>query len=203
MRSLIVTLFALTSSAALAAPNLSPIDGKAAPSCSAFVEVPADAKNDRPAFEQHISFAHCAASSRLAALTGIADDEAGMKAVQGAIDPSVAMLDEVIKAGGEAHYAIIAEALKAQLYVAAAVRMRNTIPGITMTTVGEPLADHDRRHAALEPKIKPWLDQAAGGFDRVKAAAASKPELANHLVVKAAVDAANVPAKMGGATKAN
>jgi hypothetical protein len=195
MRSLIVTLFALVSGSALAAPNLSPIDGKSAPACSQFAEIPADAKIDKPAYEQHISFAHCAASSKLSALAGLADDDAGMKSVQGAIDPSVAMLDEVIKAG-DAQYAIIAEALKAQLWVAAAVRMRNSIPPITMTTVGEPLADHDRRHAALEPKIKPWLDLAAAGFSNVKAAAASKPELASNPVVKAAVEAASVPAKM-------
>jgi len=195
MRSLLVTLFALTPAAALAAPNLSPIDTSKAPSCAAGADIPADAKIDKPAYEAHISFAHCAASVRLQALQGLADDDAGMKAVEGAIDPSIAALDEVIKAG-DPQYAIIAEGLKAQLYVAAAVRMRNSIPGITMTTVGEPLADHDRRHQALEPKIKPWLDNASAGFERVKAAAASKPELASNPVVKAAVDAANAPARM-------
>ena len=29
-----------------------------------------------------------------------------------------------------------------------------------MQTVGAPLAEHDQAHAALEPKIKPWLDAA-------------------------------------------
>src|SRR5258708_31172654 len=163
MRSLLVTLFALTPAVALAAPNLAPIDTSKASSCAWAAEIPADAKIDKPAFEAHISFAHCAASARLQALANVADDDAGMKAVQGAIEPSVAILDDVIKAG-DAQYTVIAEALKAQLWIAAAVRMRNTIPGITMTTVGEPLADHDRRHAALEPKIKPWLEHAASGY---------------------------------------
>ncbi len=195
MRSLIVTLFALTPAAALAAPALSPIDTSAAPNCSGVSTIPADAKSDKPAFEAHISFAHCAASTRLAALTNVSDGDDGMKAVQGAIDPSVAVLDEVIKAG-DPQYTVIAEALKAQLWVAAAVRLRNSIPPVTPTTVGEPLADHDKRHAALEPKIKPWLDQAAAGFERVKTAAGAKPDLASNPVVKAAVDAASVPAKM-------
>jgi hypothetical protein len=195
MRSLIVTLFALTPAVALAAPNLSPIDKSAAPNCGAVAEIPASAKIDKPAFEAHLSFAQCAGAARLAALTNVADSEEGMKAVQAAIDPSMAMLDEVIKAG-DPQYTVIGEALKAQLWVAAAVRMRNSIPPVTPTTVGEPLADHDKRHAALEPKIKPWLDQAAAGFERVKTAAASKPELASNPVVKAAVDAASVPAKM-------
>ena len=194
MRSLIVTLFALTPAVALAAPNLAPIDTSKASSCASSAQIPADAKIDKPAYEAHISFAHCAAAARLQGLANVNDDDAGMKAVADAIEPSVAILDDVIKAG-EPQYVVIAEALKAQLWVAAAVRMRNTIPGITMTTVGEPLADHDRRHAALEPKIKPWLDQAAAGFERVKTAASSKPELATNPVVKAAVDAASVPAK--------
>jgi len=43
-----------------------------------------------------------------------------------------------------------------------AVRMRNSIAPITMQTVGAALQEHDAAHAAIEPKIKPWLDQAAG-----------------------------------------
>jgi hypothetical protein len=52
----------------------------------------------------------------------------------------------------------IASKMKASIYLSMAVRARNSIPPITMQTVGQALADHDQAHAALEPKIKPWLD---------------------------------------------
>jgi hypothetical protein len=97
MRSLIVTLVALTSQAALA-DKLAPIDASKVPgACASLAEVPADAKIDKPAFEARISTAHCAASAKMSGLTGIADDDAGMAAVQGAIASSLAMLDELIK----------------------------------------------------------------------------------------------------------
>lgn len=192
MRSYIVALLAVTSGTAMA-QKLSPIDASKVPgACSALAEVPGDAKIDRPSFEARISAAHCAASVKLQSLQGVNDDDAGMKTVMDAIAPSIAWLDDVIKTG-EPQYGLIAESARAQLLVAAAVRMRNTIPPITMTTVGDALADHDKRHAALEPKIKPWLDNAAASFEHVRAAAAAKPELVGNPVIKAAVDAAAAP----------
>jgi hypothetical protein len=54
----------------------------------------------------------------------------------------------------------VATKMRSDLFVAMIVRARNSIPPVTMTTVGQPLADHDRAHADLESRLKPWLDQS-------------------------------------------
>jgi len=72
---------------------------------------------------------------------------------------SVALLDVAI-AQNDPTLTSVAKQARSALFVAMIVRARNSIPPITMTTVGQPLADHDRAHADLEGRLKPWLDQS-------------------------------------------
>ena len=151
----------LGTSLALAQPTAmpAPIDPGSIPAaCQGVATVPADAKIATPALAARIALATCGANSRFSALK-LTPDDAGLKALSDAAKPSFDLLDEVIKAN-DATLSPIAQKARVDLLVSMVVRMRNSIPPITMQTVGAPLAEHDQAHAALEPKIKPWLDAA-------------------------------------------
>jgi hypothetical protein len=123
--------------------------------CSAVGTAPASATVPGPGLSAKISLALCQAEASFGALQ-LAPDDASITAITNAAAPSLQLLDQVIQSG-DAVYAPIATKAKAALMVAMAVRMRNSIPPITMTTVGPALAQHDQAHAALEPKIAAWL----------------------------------------------
>lgn len=149
--------------AAPAAPTtgaLPPLDAGSIPSqCQAVATVPPDAKIAAPGLAARVALATCGANVRFAALK-LTPDDAGIKAISDAAKPSFDLLDQVI-ASGDATFAGIATKAKADLNVSMAVRMRNSIAPVTMSTVGAPLQEHDQAHAALEPKIKAWLDAGA------------------------------------------
>lgn len=134
------------------------IDTSSAPSCAAVAAIPADAKIPGPALAAKIAFATCGANARFAQIK-LTPDDAGLKALSDAAKPSFDMLDEVIKAN-DTTLSPIAQKARVDLLISMVVRMRNSIPPITMQTVGTALQEHDSAHAALEPKIKPWLDAA-------------------------------------------
>ena len=149
-----------TSLAAAQPAALPPIDAGSIPAaCQGVATVPADAKIATPGLAARVALATCGANSRFSALK-LTPDDAGIKAISDAAKPSFDLLDEVIKAN-DATLTPIAQKARADLLVSMAVRMRNSIPPITMQTVGAALQEHDAAHAAIEPKIKPWLDQAA------------------------------------------
>jgi hypothetical protein len=148
-----------TSIAAAQPAALAPIDPGSIPAqCQGVASVPADAKTATPALAARIALATCGAQARFAGLK-LTPDDAGVKALTDAAKPSFDLLDEVIKAN-DSTLSPIATKAKADLFVSMAVRLRNSIAPVTMTTVGAPLQEHDQAHTALEPKIKPWLDQA-------------------------------------------
>ena len=128
------------------------------PQCTAVATVPADAKAKVTAIAAKVSLATCGAMVRFGALK-LAPDDASIAALTKAAQPSFDLLDAVIKSN-DATYAPIAQKARADLLLSMAVRMRNTIPPVTPSTVGPALVEHDKQHAELEPKIKPWLDQA-------------------------------------------
>jgi hypothetical protein len=175
MRSLIyAAALALVSTTAVAQPNpspapaaaggaastLPPLDASGIPAqCSGVATVPADAKIAIPALSAHVALATCGAEMRFNALK-LTPDDASMKSLSDAAKASFDLLDQVV-ATNDPTYAAMAQKAHANILISMAVRMRNSIPPITMTTVGQALIDHDKAHADLEPKIKPWLDQAA------------------------------------------
>jgi hypothetical protein len=124
--------------------------------CAAVGTPPASATIPQPAIEAHIAMAMCQAEQSLDALR-VTPDDAGIAAMTAAAKPSFDMLDDAI-AKNDPFWSPIASKERVGLHIAMAVRIRNSIPPITATTVGQPLVDHDQAHAALEPKIKPWLD---------------------------------------------
>jgi hypothetical protein len=150
--------------AATGLPSLPPIDPASIPDqCKAVATVPNDAKIATPMLAARIALATCGAEVRFGALkVGPPDFDASIAAMNDAAKPSFDLLDAVasVLTANDATFAPMVQKARRDIFVSMAVRMRNSIPPITMTTVGQPLADHDRAHADLEPKIKPWLDQA-------------------------------------------
>ncbi len=160
-RLVVAGLLLSGSTLALAQPAALPaaIDPSSVPpACQAVATVPADAKIATPHLAARIALATCGANARFAALK-LTPDDAGLKAISDAAKPSFDLLDEVIKAN-DPTLSPIAQKARVDLLISMAVRMRNSIAPVTMTTVGAPLAEHDQAHQGLEPKIKPWLDQA-------------------------------------------
>jgi hypothetical protein len=151
--------FAQPTTAPMAPVGMGAIDpASVPPSCAAVAAVPADALIPSPAIEARIAVASCGAAARFNALTLTPSDDS-IAALSAAAKPSLDLLDAAI-AAADPVWTPVAQKARADLFLSMAVRMRNSIPPITMQTVGPDLAAHDQAHAALEPKIKPWLDQA-------------------------------------------
>ncbi len=123
--------------------------------CAALGTPPASATIPQPAIEAQISMAMCQAGHALDALK-VTPDDAGIAAMTAATKSSFDMLDDAI-AKNDPFWSPVARKERDGLQIAMAVRVRDSIPPITATTVGQPLIDHDRAHAALEPKLKTWL----------------------------------------------
>jgi hypothetical protein len=139
-------------------PRIAFADPNVPDRCKEVATVPPDAKDDTPKLAAKLALASCGAEARFAALT-LAPDDASIQALANAAKPSFDLYDEVIRAN-DATLSPFAQKERTDLFVSMVVRMRNAIPAITMQTLGPPLAEHDRLHAELEPKLKPWLDQA-------------------------------------------
>ncbi len=126
--------------------------------CKGVATAPPSATITMPGLVAKVSLAYCGANQRFAALK-LATDDASIAALNDAAKPSFALLDEVIQTDDQVATEM-ARRLRRQLLQSMAVRMRDTIPSITMQTVGQQLADLMKAHDDLEPKIKPWLDTA-------------------------------------------
>lgn len=136
--------------------------------------------------EQRVSVASCMASIRLDALRSLGKPETAIPALANAVAPSIAMLDEVI-AQGDARPQIIAEHAKGDLYVALAVRLRNTVPPVGPLSAGPALKIHDAAHAVLEPSAQAWVAAADQAFTQVEQIATIHPELDRDPVIIHAV----------------
>lgn len=154
---LVIAMLAVPVSAS-ADSRLPPIDPSMVPSsCASVAAVPSDATIPQPSITARIATANCGAGVRLDALK-ITPDDNSLSAMMAAMKPSFDLLDQVATAGDPA-LATVAQTMRSNLYAAMVVRARDSIPTITMTTVGAELAAHDQAHAALEGKLKPWLSQ--------------------------------------------
>lgn len=132
------------------------------PQCQTLAAIPGDATVAAPSVEAYIATAGCGAEAKFEAIKGsLTPDDAGVAAMTDAAKPYFGLLDAAIKAG-DPTWTPVAQKARMDLVASMIVRMRNSIPPITMQTVGPALADHDAKHAALEPKIQPWIDMLAG-----------------------------------------
>jgi hypothetical protein len=136
------------------------------------------------ALAARIRVAGCIADQATAKLD-LCDCGASILELATAIEPAVALLDEVI-AAGDPTARILAAHAKGELYTSLRVRMLATIPTGDATTEGAAL--RDSRKAMLEPQLAPWADEANTAFARVVELAKANPKLLANPVVRTAVD---------------
>lgn len=122
--------------------------------CQPVSTVPPDAQINRPAMAARIAVANCDAESKFMTLQ-LTPDDASMRALEAAAQPSLQTLDEIIQSG-DPEFAPLAKHARADIYTSMAVRMRNAIPPITMGTARAT----QRAHEDMETRIQPWLQQA-------------------------------------------
>ena len=124
------------------------------------------------ALEARVSFASCLASSRLDALALTPDVDASRAALEDAVAPAIASLDEVI-AAGDPRARIIADHIKADLYVGMTVRLRNACVPLDV---------------AVDASADRWLALADQSFADVEQVATEHPELRTNPVVAYDID---------------
>ena len=133
----------------------------------------------RVKLEAKISRASCMATQ---AMNAIPRNRVDIPRLEAATAPAFRMLDE-IAIEGDAKATLIAQRTKADLYVAMAVRARNSVPALSPTTTGTfVLALHDALHDQLEADVQPWLDHATAGYQAVAAIGNHHPELDDAVV---------------------
>ena len=134
--------------------------------CRTLVMVPADARTIGPTVDAYISAASCMAITRTRALK-LVPGPAAVKALNEAVQPSLVLLDVVIRTG-DARARLLAEHAKADLYDGLAVRLESLAPRTPVTAAGRQAADLARQHDELYALARPWHDAAAEGFAEVE-----------------------------------
>jgi hypothetical protein len=166
----------LMSAPAAAAGSSSAIDLSTLPArCRAVAEIPRSAQIADPAFSAQVSAATCVADVALGDVLVI-DSAASIQALDAAIAPVMATLDEVV-AHGTPNWQIVAHYWKGNLLLGLQVRVRSSIPPIAHMPL-EGIADIERRHRALEPKLERWGKDASAEFRRVAELAQANPQVA-------------------------
>ena len=140
--------------------------------CHELARAPASAQIPGPSLSARISVANCLITERTRGLE-LRDDAASITALQRAVEPSLALLDEVIANGDPAHQ-ILAHHARADLLSGLQVRMRSAIPPVDTMTY----AAHEARRDALEPQIAAWGAEANASFEQVAALAEANPQAA-------------------------
>ena len=170
-------------------------EGLIPPACRSYEKLP-DTTSPRVELEAKVSIASCMAAIRLAgAQRTLVEPGPARQALDDAARPAIELLDDVIGAGDPVA-SIIANSTKANIYVGMIVRLRNTVPPISATTVGPALAAHDQHHAEIEPMVTPWVDRVATAYAAIdEIAEAHAPMLGNDPVVQAAVREGDVRAR--------
>ena len=136
------------------------------------------------ALSARISLASCLADEKLATLE-LLDCSESVLAVDAAVAPSLALLDQVI-AAGDASMQVLAQHAKAELFTNMAIRMRSTVPAAAGSTA-EAYALRDSRIAIIDTLIDPWRDQARDAHQAVVDLAKAHHELQKNPIVQTMV----------------
>lgn len=153
------------SAAPATVPGLAPLPASLPERCAAVAHVPPSATIPGPALSAHVSVANCLAESAMNALT-LSSDDASIAALDHAVAPSLAILDNVIRVG-DPHWKVIAEDAKRDLYVGMIVRERATVPGSDVAA-----------RSTLEPKLARWQSDAQDAIAAIEQLRHANPRLA-------------------------
>lgn len=171
--------------AAPPAPVLAAIDPQTVPDACKPLMKSAQSPSLAVAVSSRISLASCMADRAVAPLT-LCDCGDSIQAVDAAIAPAVAILDDAIAAGDPASQAI-GNHSEGQLYAGLAVRLHATVPKVNPAANPEEVALHDVRTETLEAQLAPWREAAATAFQAVIEVAKAHPDVARNPVVASAV----------------
>jgi hypothetical protein len=154
----------LASAAPHAAAGVPPISCPLPADCQPLAVIPASAKIPGPALAAHISVASCLAEHAMSSAS-VSGDHASVKRLDAAVQPSIAMLDEVI-ATGDPYWQLIAKDAQRDIYTSMIVRERTA-------SSGTPEA-----RAQLEPLLAPWQADAQHRVAEMQNLLRTNPELA-------------------------
>ncbi|HEX3476319.1 MAG TPA: hypothetical protein VHT91_14940 [Kofleriaceae bacterium] len=137
------------------------------------------------ALSARISLAVCMADRAVAPLS-LCDCGESILAVDTAIEPALALLDEVIDAGDPASQ-LIAEHAEGELHAGVTARLLATLPAPPPGASAAETALREMRRQTLDAQLEPWRDAAARSFQHVVELARAHPELAERPAVRTAV----------------
>jgi hypothetical protein len=167
------------------AVQLVPIDLANVPEACRSLAKQAVAQIAPAAFPTRISLASCMAERAIEPLA-LCDCGESIAAIDAAVAPAVAVLDDVI-AKADPATAMIAEHAEGQLYAGFATRLLATLPRPGTEASEAEIALHDVRKQGLDAQLAGWRDKAMTAFQRTVELAKAHPEVANRPVVAAAV----------------
>jgi hypothetical protein len=164
------------------APSLTKLNPDEHPEACRELAKLADSASKAQALSARISLASCLVDHNTKPLV-LCDCEQSIIDVNAAIDPSLAILDEVFLVGDPVSK-ILARHTQGEILAGFAQRMLATVPpAIDSTDVGL----RDTRLAMLQPLIQPWLARAQSAFTELDKIARTNPQLAKNPAVLAAV----------------
>jgi hypothetical protein len=177
------------------APTLTKVNADELPDACRELGKLADSTSKAQALSARISLASCLVDHNTKALV-LCDCEQSIIDVNTAIDPSLALLDEVFLLG-DPTTKILARHTQGEILSSFAQRVLATIPP---ATTGTEVDLRETRIAMVQPLIQPWLARAQSAFTELDKIARSNPKLAKNPAVLAAVRASR--AKLSQAASA-
>jgi hypothetical protein len=141
-----------------------------------------------PSFAQQLSariaLASCIADARIEPLSLI-DGQESVLAIEEAVQPAFAMLDEVVDTG-DASVKVMALRAKADLYTMMSMRMMSTVPAPANTTP-EAASLRETRRQIVDGMIMPWHERSRETHRAIVDLGKKHPELVRNPVVQTAI----------------
>jgi hypothetical protein len=165
--------------------QLAPIDLTRVPEPCKPLAKQALAQSLAAALSARVSLAGCVAERAIAPLA-LCDCGESVLAIDAAVAPAIAMLDNAIEVGDPATQ-VIAEHAEGKLYLGFAARLLATLPKPGPGAADTEVALRDLRKQTLEVQLAPWREAAMAAFQHVVETARSHPEVASNAAAASAV----------------
>jgi hypothetical protein len=143
------------------------------------------APNLAVALSARITLASCMADRAIATLS-LCDCGDSIAAIDTAVKPAMAILDDVIP-NADPSIQVIAEHTEGQLYTGFVTRMLATLPAVAPGASEAETTLRDMRKQTLEAQLAPWREAALTSYQHVVDLAKAHPELATRPATATAV----------------
>jgi hypothetical protein len=137
------------------------------------------------ALSARIALASCMVERAVAPIA-LCDCGESIAAIDDAIAPALALLDDVVGAAGPATQ-MVAEHTEGQIYRQLAARLTATLPALAAGVSDDERALRDMRKQTLEAQLAPWHEAAMAAFQHVVELGKAHPDLARSPAVASAV----------------